>query len=172
MSSFVVTATRLNLRRTPVIARDNIIALLPLDKEVELLDSSAGAFWRIKTAGASPLTGYAAARFLATLAWQMLGTGVGWQVYALTGDPLALGFVGLAQFLPFIALVLPAGQLADHADRRRVLMGAYATEALAATVLLAFAVPLTVVAAVRVVLPAAGAVSRGASGTACATVTE
>ena len=81
---------------------------------------------------------YAAARFLATLAWQMLGVGVGWQVYALTGDPLALGFVGLAQFLPFIALVLPAGQLADHADRRRVLMGAYATEALAAATLLAF----------------------------------
>jgi len=81
---------------------------------------------------------YAAARFLATLAWQMLGVGVGWQVYELTKDPLALGFVGLAQFLPFIALVLPAGQLADHADRRRVLMGAYATEALAAAVLLAF----------------------------------
>jgi MFS family permease len=81
---------------------------------------------------------FAAARFLATLAWQMLGVGVGWQVYALTGDPLALGFVGLAQFLPFIAVVLPAGQLADQADRRRVLMGAYATEALAAAVLLGF----------------------------------
>ena len=81
---------------------------------------------------------YAAARFLATYAWQMLGVAVGWQVYALTKDPLALGFVGLAQFLPFIALVLPAGRLADHADRRRVLMGAYATEALSAAVLLAF----------------------------------
>jgi MFS family permease len=81
---------------------------------------------------------YAAARFLATLAWQMLGVAVGWQVYALTKDPLALGFVGLAQFLPFIALVLPAGQLADHADRRRVLMGAYAMEGLAAATLLAF----------------------------------
>ena len=81
---------------------------------------------------------YAAARFLATLAWQMLGVGVGWQVYALTRDPLMLGFVGLAQFVPFIALVLPAGQLADHADRRLVLVGAYATEAAAAATLLAF----------------------------------
>ncbi|HEX5066489.1 MAG TPA: MFS transporter [Myxococcota bacterium] len=81
---------------------------------------------------------FAAARFLATLAWQMLGVAVGYQVYALTADPLALGFVGLAQFLPFIAQVLPAGQLADRADRRRVLMGAYVAEALCAAVLLAF----------------------------------
>ena len=67
---------------------------------------------------------YAAARFLATIAWQMLGVGVGWQVYALTRDPLALGLVGLAQFLPFVTLVLPAGQRrgprrpAPRADRR------------------------------------------------------
>lgn len=81
---------------------------------------------------------YAAARFLATLAWQMLAVGVGWQVYALTRDPLALGLVGLAQFLPFIALVLPAGQLADRADRRFVLIGAYVTEVIAATILLGF----------------------------------
>jgi MFS family permease len=81
---------------------------------------------------------YAAARFLATLAWQMLSTAVGWQVYALTRDPLALGLVGLAQFLPFIALVLPAGQLADRADRRRVLLGAYTAEIAAAAILLGF----------------------------------
>jgi MFS family permease len=81
---------------------------------------------------------YAAARFLATLAWQMLGVAVGWQVYAMTSDPLMLGFVGLAQFLPFVSLVLPAGQIADRADRRRVLVGAYATEALAGAILLAF----------------------------------
>jgi MFS family permease len=56
----------------------------------------------------------------------------------MTSAPLALGFVGLAQFLPFISLVLPAGQLADRADRRRVLMGAYAMEGLAAATLLAF----------------------------------
>ena len=78
------------------------------------------------------------ARFLATLAWQMLGVGVGWQVYALTRDPLALGLVGLAQFLPFVTLVLPAGQIADRADRRAVMMAAYAIEALSAAILIAF----------------------------------
>lgn len=81
---------------------------------------------------------YASGRFLATLAWQMMGVAVGWQVYALTRDPLALGFVGLAQFLPFVTLVLPAGQIADRADRRLIIAVAYAFEALAAALLLAF----------------------------------
>jgi hypothetical protein len=53
---------------------------------------------------------YAGARFAATLAWQMLTVAAGWQLYALTKDPLALGLAGLAQFLPFVTLVLPAGQ--------------------------------------------------------------
>jgi MFS family permease len=81
---------------------------------------------------------YAAARFCATLGWQMLNVAVGWQVYQLTRDPLDLGFVGLAQFLPFLLLVLPAGQLADRVDRRRVLLGAYAGEAACAGLLFAF----------------------------------
>lgn len=81
---------------------------------------------------------YAGARVLATLAWQMLTVAVGWQVYALTRDPLALGLTGLVQFLPFVSLVLPAGQLADIADRRLVLIGAYACEVLSASVMLWF----------------------------------
>lgn len=83
-------------------------------------------------------TRYAAARFLATIAWQMLGVAVGWQVYAITRDPLDLGLIGLAQFLPFMFLVLPGGQVADRADRRLVMIGAYFAEALCVIVLLAF----------------------------------
>jgi len=79
---------------------------------------------------------YAGARFAATLAWQMLTVAAGWQLYALTKDPLALGLAGLAQFLPFVTLVLPAGQIADLADRRLVLVGAYASEVVSAGVLL------------------------------------
>ena len=81
---------------------------------------------------------YATARFLATVTWQMLGVAVGWQVYDLTRDPLDLGLIGLAQFLPFLALVLPAGQVADRRDRRLVLAAAYMTEVVAVLVLLAF----------------------------------
>ena len=58
----------------------------------------------------------------------MLAVAVAWHVYAPTHDPLALGFVGLSEFLPFVLLVLVGGQVADHAERRVVAMGAYAVE--------------------------------------------
>ena len=81
---------------------------------------------------------FAGARFCATLAWQILGATVGYQIYQLTRDPLALAFVGLAQFLPFVLCVLPAGQVADRFDRRMVLVCAYAVEAACALALLWF----------------------------------
>src|SRR5258708_33745595 len=75
---------------------------------------------------------YAAARFCTTLCWQMLSVAVGWQVYALTRNPLDLGYLGLAQFLPFVLLVLPGGHVAGHADRRLILIGAYGASAVCA----------------------------------------
>ena len=45
---------------------------------------------------------------------------VGWEMYQRTGEALALGMVGLVQALPWMALALPAGYLADRFDRRRV----------------------------------------------------
>lgn len=65
---------------------------------------------------------------------------VGWQMYAITRDPLDLGLIGLSQFIPFILLILPAGQSADHYDRRRILMLCYAVEALCAVLLLSFTI--------------------------------
>ena len=78
---------------------------------------------------------YAAARFCTTLCWQMLSVAVGWQVYALTHNPLDLGYVGLVQFLPFVVLVLPGGYVADHVERRLVLVAAYGVAALCAGIL-------------------------------------
>lgn len=43
---------------------------------------------------------------------------VAWQVFALTKDPLTLGLIGLAEALPFIAVALYAGHVADRAERR------------------------------------------------------
>ncbi len=68
----------------------------------------------------------------------MLDVAVGWQVYQLTRNPLDLGFVGLAQFLPFVVLVLPAGHTADRADRRLVLLAAYSVSTAAVVLLLWF----------------------------------
>jgi MFS family permease len=45
---------------------------------------------------------------------------VGWQVYDITRDPLSLGLIGLAEALPFIAIALPAGFLADRRNRRTI----------------------------------------------------
>lgn len=64
---------------------------------------------------------YLAARFLVMLGMQVVNVGVGWQVYSLSGDPLDLGYVGLAQFLPALLLTLPGGLLADRLDRKRIL---------------------------------------------------
>src|SRR5204863_6314870 len=64
---------------------------------------------------------FLAAQTLATMAQ---GVAVGWQVYLVTRDPLALGLVGLAEALPFIAFALPGGNLADRVDRRRLSLAA------------------------------------------------
>jgi MFS family permease len=72
------------------------------------------------------------ARVFAMIAHQMLAVAVGWQMYTLTGRALDLGLVGLVQFLPSFFLVLVAGHVADHFDRRRVLQLCMVAEAAAA----------------------------------------
>ncbi len=69
---------------------------------------------------------YIIALFTLTLGVQIQGTVVGWQVYDLTKDPLALGLVGLAEALPAISLALFAGHVADTRDRRRIALCALA----------------------------------------------
>lgn len=73
---------------------------------------------------------FALCRFLTTLSWQMFGVAVGWQVYALTHSALALGLIGLSEFLPFLCLVLWGGHVADHCERRNVLLIAWGIDAL------------------------------------------
>ena len=55
------------------------------------------------------------------LAVEMSFVAIGWQVYAVHGDPLDLGLVGLAMFIPLPLLALPAGHLADRFPRRTLL---------------------------------------------------
>ena len=64
---------------------------------------------------------YWIARVGSVFAYQMQTVAVGWQVYTLTGSPLDLGLVGLAQFLPSVALLLVVGHVADRYDRRRII---------------------------------------------------
>ena len=61
-------------------------------------------------------------RFFMTIAIQMQSIVVGWQVYQLTKDPLSLGLIGLAEAIPFIAVALFAGHVADRYNRKKVIL--------------------------------------------------
>ncbi|HEY6005682.1 MAG TPA: MFS transporter [Anaeromyxobacter sp.] len=61
-----------------------------------------------------------------SLATQIQSAVLGWQVYAITGEPLSLGLVGLAEALPFLSLTLVGGWAADRFDRRRLVLLALA----------------------------------------------
>ena len=54
------------------------------------------------------------------LASQMVAVAIGWQVYSIHRNPLDLGLVGLAEFVPLPILALPAGQIADRVSRRTI----------------------------------------------------
>jgi MFS family permease len=60
------------------------------------------------------------ARALSSIAFQGSAVAIGWLIYDRTRNPFDLGLVGLFQFLPMLALTLPAGHLADQFDRRRI----------------------------------------------------
>jgi MFS family permease len=75
------------------------------------------------------------ARLLGTASQQMMLVALGWQMYDLTASAWDLGLVGLMQFLPALFLTIPAGQLVDRVDRRRVLAASLALQAVVALVL-------------------------------------
>src|SRR6202161_1246048 len=63
------------------------------------------------------------------LSVQVQAIALGWQVYAVARHTasvnqaaLAVGMLGLAQFLPMFALTLFAGPAADIDDRRKIMM--------------------------------------------------
>ncbi|PIR22045.1 MAG: MFS transporter [Deltaproteobacteria bacterium CG11_big_fil_rev_8_21_14_0_20_45_16] len=64
---------------------------------------------------------YMLGRFLLQLGLQIQTVAVGWQVYELSKDPLALGLVGLAEVIPAVGSALFAGYIVDRSDRRTIL---------------------------------------------------
>ncbi len=62
------------------------------------------------------------ARTCSSFGFQMFSVAVSWQIYELTNSAMALGMIGLMQFLPSVLLALPAGHLADQYDRRRLVL--------------------------------------------------
>jgi MFS family permease len=76
----------------------------------------------------------------ASFAAQIMSVAVAWEIWYLTGDPIYLALVGLAQFLPALSLVLVTGLAADRFPRRRIIQVAMVVEVICAGSLLAFAV--------------------------------
>ncbi|QDX24679.1 MFS transporter [Sphingomonas suaedae] len=82
---------------------------------------------------------YWIARLASTLAGLSMVVVIGWQVYDIARETmgikqaaLQLGLVGLAQFLPLLALTLITGWVADRIDRRWIIRGSIALEILCA----------------------------------------
>lgn len=85
-------------------------------------------------------------RLVAVFAIQVQSSALLWQVYEIARRDhpieqasLYLGLVGLVQFLPLLALTLPAGEMADRRDRRLTFVVSVAVEGLCAAAFLAMA---------------------------------
>ena len=61
-------------------------------------------------------------RFIFIIALRMMATVVGWWVYELTGDPFAIGLIGLSEVIPAISLALYAGHVIDKSEKRALLL--------------------------------------------------
>jgi MFS family permease len=76
----------------------------------------------------------------ASFAAQIMSVAVAWEIWAITGEAIYLGLVGLAQFLPALSLVLVTGLAADRFPRRRIIQVAMIFELLCAVGLVLFVV--------------------------------
>lgn len=83
-----------------------------------------GAFYRYLVGNTAAMAGQT-----------MLATTIGWELYERTHSALMLGFVGLVEILPVLAFALPAGDLADRLDRKKLLASAQTLACLCAAVL-------------------------------------
>ena len=79
------------------------------------------------------------ASFLLTVALLVQEVALGYEIYRITKDPLSLGLVGLAEALPFIALSLYGGHVADRQSKRAIILVASATMAAGSFILHFFA---------------------------------
>jgi MFS family permease len=61
-------------------------------------------------------------RFAFVVSLRMISTLVGWWIYQLTKDPLAIALVGLSEFVPAFFLALYSGHRVDVSDKKKLLV--------------------------------------------------
>jgi MFS family permease len=65
---------------------------------------------------------FLASRIFMTVAYQIVDIIVYQQVYEITGNPLLIGFIGLAEAVPMLLVALYAGHVADRRNRRNIIL--------------------------------------------------
>jgi MFS family permease len=81
-------------------------------------------------------------RFLFIMGLRMMSTLVGWWIYNLTNAPIAIGIVGLSEFVPAVSFALYAGHVIDLSEKRKMLLLGVFLYGLAALLLLVLSSPL------------------------------
>lgn len=74
-------------------------------------------------------------RFVSEIGNQMQIVAVAWQVYELTKNPVFLGLIGVANFIPILTFSLIGGLTADKLDRKKILLISQSSQALVALIL-------------------------------------
>ena len=80
-------------------------------------------------------------RFIFIMGLRMMSTLVGWWIYNLTNAPIAIGIVGLSEFIPAVSLALYAGHVIDLSEKRKLMLTGVGLYALAALLLLFLSSP-------------------------------
>ncbi len=65
---------------------------------------------------------YIICRFIYIMALRMVGTVVAYELFQLTQKSLAIGMVGLSEFIPVFSLALYAGHVIDKSEKRTLLL--------------------------------------------------
>lgn len=77
-------------------------------------------------------------RFTFITALRMMSTLVAWWVYDLTGDPLAIGLVGLSEVIPALSMALYAGHVIDKTEKKKMVLTGVSCYFIIAAILLFF----------------------------------
>ncbi|RYY55059.1 MAG: MFS transporter [Chitinophagaceae bacterium] len=80
-------------------------------------------------------------RFCFVMSLRMMGTLVGWWVYQLTKNPLAIGLIGLSEVIPALSLALYSGHIIDTSEKRGLLLKCIFFYTCAAGILLVLSTP-------------------------------
>jgi MFS family permease len=86
---------------------------------------------------------FIAQRFFFTMAMRMITTVIGWKMYLITKNPLAMAFIGLSEAIPAISLALYSGHVVDKSDKRFLLLRNIIFYFICATALMIITLPHT-----------------------------